>query len=312
MRDLTKVEVFYLNELTEREVVEAIKRPTSREDFAPYGKPSDHYHFVFEEGLPERIAHDVMFSQNIKGGVLPVVQIVCENLYNSTKKKSASNSIFVIKLEDYAALPKVEVQLEEYLRQKLVEFAGQKIQGTFMDDEVDRWKDVLSGLSISQIDGTVVTQLKSKDDLQSLARKFGCRLPFDATMGFLSDPNVRILRGEEVINSVTNKPVYAYSLGHDAIGLVMERWKTIKQERNRRMAQLRPLYIGLGASFIALILVFRRFRFDAITLVALFYGLSFMLIGAFPGFLSRNPLFRRLLFRWLTPGRLHKVTGQRV
>jgi len=296
LRDLTSVEIFYLNELSEPEIVEAIKRPTLQDAIPPYGRPCDQYHFVFEEQLPERIAHEVMSNQNIKGGKLPVVQIVCENLYNFAKKKSTSKSIFLVRSDDYDALPKVEVQLEQYLKQKLAEFAGDRVQRSALDDEVDRWKDVLSGLSASQIDGTVVTQLKSKDDLKALARKYGCRLPFDETMSFLSDPNVRILRGEEVINSVTNQPILAYSLGHDAIGLVMERWKTIKDERDKRIAKLRPMYFVFGAISLATstFLWRRSNNFEASELVSLIYGLGFILVGTFPK--TMEPAFN-IIFR---------------
>jgi hypothetical protein len=152
--------------------------------------------------------------------------------------------------------------------------------------------------------------LKSKEDLQSLARKIGCRLPFEETMSYLSDPSVRILRGEEVINSLTNQPVWAYSLGHDAIGLVMERWKTIQQERTRRMAQLRPISFVAGASLIALILVFRRFRFDTFTIIVLIYGISFILMGAYPRFFWANPLLRALGLSKTPIVRQHKVVGQ--
>jgi hypothetical protein len=283
-RDLNRVEVFYLNDLTETEVVEAIKRPTSKDEIAPYGRPFDHYSFLFEPGLPERIAHEVMFSQNIKGGILPVVQIVCENLYNSAKKKS-SQTVFTIQSADYAALPRLEVQLEEYLKQKLTEFAGEKLRGTVMDDEVDRWKDVLSGLSTSQIDGTVVTQLKSDVELRKLATRHGCRLPFEGTMRYLSDPNVRILRGEEVINSVTNTPVWAYSLGHDAIGLVMERWKTVQQERRGQIARIRWTSLALGVASGALELwrgFTHGFRLDGFTNLLLVYTVVYGGIGMVP------------------------------
>ena len=198
IRDLSKVDAFYLNELTEREMVEAIKRPTSVDDFKRYGKPFDQYHFEFKDGLPERIAHQRDVNPNIKGGVLPVAQIICENLYRSGRINADMSNLgiklsaldhFTIRLTDYLGLPKVEVQLEEYLKQKLTEFSrtGPKFRGA-MDEEVDRWKDVLSEMSISQVDGTVVTQLKSKEDLKTLANKLGCRLPFDETMAYLSGP----------------------------------------------------------------------------------------------------------------------------
>jgi hypothetical protein len=123
-------------------------------------------------------------------------------------------------------------------------------------------------MSTSQIDGTVVTQLKSKDELQTLAQKQGCRLPFDETMQYLSDPDIRILRGEEVINSITNKPFWAYSLGHDAIGLVMETWKTLQQEHQRRLVQVRIAFVAAGVVTVAIVLlrslVLKRFQFDSL------------------------------------------------
>src|SRR5439155_6462758 len=68
-RDLSRIEDFYLNELTEGEIVEAIERPTSKSEYPGYGTPFDHYRFEFEQGLPELIAGDVMSNKNIKGGI---------------------------------------------------------------------------------------------------------------------------------------------------------------------------------------------------------------------------------------------------
>jgi hypothetical protein len=294
-RDLNRVEVFYLSELAEADVLEAIKRPTLASEIPPYGKPRDHYPFSFEPELPERIARDV-FSQNIKGGILPVVQIVCENLYKSAKKKSGSQESFVVTLDDYNALPKVEIQLEQYLKQKLMEFSvGQNLRPFIMDSEVDRWKDVLSGLSASQVDGTVVTQLKSKEELHKLANKAGCRLPFEATMEYLSNPKVRILRGEELVNSVTNTPIWAYSLGHDAIGLVMERWKELKQVRERRFKLYKYAFLVYGILNLAVVIyraLVRGAHFDLFTAIGLTYAFSSLFLGLAPRtFLEANLSF---------------------
>jgi hypothetical protein len=318
MRDLSRVEIFYLSELTEPEIVEAIKRPTSQEEIKPYGRPSDHYPFTFAPRLPEKIASDVMSNQNIKGGVLPVVQIVCENLYSVASKRSGAETHFQITSEDYEGLPKIEVQFEEYLKQKLREFASsQKIQIFNMDQEVDRWKDVLSVLSTAQPDGTVVTQVRSEGELEELARKLPFKLPFVATMKYLSNPDVRILRGEEVINAQTRKPVWVYSLGHDAIGLMMEEWKTVQKERSRRLSQLRTFLLITGlltGLALGVRLVLKGPRIDIVNVSLGIYFVYFLILGASPRFLVEftapySKIWARFIRRWETKDRPEETTG---
>jgi conflict system STAND superfamily ATPase len=283
-RERSNIEFFYLNELTESEIVEAIERPTCKKEIKPYGVPFEQYHFQFEPGLASTIVDDVMKNRNIKGGILPVVQIVCENLYAAATAESPADASFTITRQHYVHLPSIEVQLEGYLKQKLVEFGSQQ-NVRVSDDEVDRWKGVLSGLSLAQIDGTIVKQLKDKNELIALASKFRCKLPIEETMKYLSDPDVRVLSGEEVINSVTNEPVWAYSLVHDALGLVMESWKTAQDLTRRRMRIVRRIYLVTGGSLLLVVLgrlITSGFRFGSTTTLLAMYAVLFTGMGLMP------------------------------
>ena len=287
-REPTAIQFFYLDVLGAAHIAEAIARPTSAVDEPPYGNPFDHYHFDFEPGLPDLIASEITSNKNIRGGILPVVQIVCENLYQprdrARRQKGKPNAVFRITTEDYRALPPVEIQLDGYLQQKLHEFGdGRKI--LVSDDEVDRWKNVLSGLSIAQIDGTVIKQLKDVEALRALARKAGCKLPFEDTIHYLSDPEVRILTAEEVINSATNKPVLAYSLAHDALGLVMENWKTSQIELRRRLALARRAYLVVGTMLTAIgmaVFVVNGLKLTTGSKLILVYGAVTLATGVAP------------------------------
>lgn len=289
LRDLNRVEIFYLDVLTEPEIAEAIERPTSKKDL--HGRPYDHYQFEFADTLPGQIAGDVLNNKNIKGGVLPVVQIICENLYWAGKTLHPKEP-FTITVADYQALPPVEAQLEGYLKQKLEAF-GESKRIIVSEFEVDRWKDVLSGLSTKQIDGTVVTQLADIDHLRKLARKAGCRLPFADTMRYLADPEVRVLRGEEIVDSRTNIPVMAYSLGHDAIGLVMEDWKSVKEATARSVRTMRLAYRVAGCGMLTLaaaLVFFRGYGFTSLAFLGLvLYGGATLVMGFIP-----SDYFRRL------------------
>src|SRR5262249_42300746 len=99
--------------------------------------------------------------------------------------------------------------------------------------EVFRWLQVLSSLMSHQVDGTVTTQLDTADKLIETAQEHGCRLDASDTLEYLASEKNRILRARTVLNRETNGPLRCYSLGHDAIGLALKKWKDMEEERRR-------------------------------------------------------------------------------
>ncbi|MEK6407039.1 MAG: hypothetical protein AABN34_08765 [Acidobacteriota bacterium] len=232
-----RVKHYLLDDLTKDQIVRAIERPTSTEPVEGFGVPFEHYKFKYETGLPEKIA-DELLSTKLAGGILPVMQVVCDTLYQSTKPEAtrqdpkAEGREWEITDAAYRALGSIEDQVEKSLNATFAHWCrenGTTSEGD-IQRETERWKDVLSKLAGSQSDGTVTTDVVTAEELKRMAAESGCRLDFDKTMAHLVSPSVRILRDTEFFDTKGEKALVRYSLGHDAIGLVLYRWKVAKNE----------------------------------------------------------------------------------
>jgi energy-coupling factor transporter ATP-binding protein EcfA2 len=222
--DASCVEDYYLGELTARDMTEAIKRPCSDEEIPGYGVPREHYRFTFEEGLPERIAEDLSKTP-LTSGTLPVLQIVCRRLYQDAKSAPQSRSLWVIRQQAYDDLGGIQGQIDLHLQQALQRCCENRLRLFELKFEIMRWRDVLSELVKPQADGSVTTDVKPAKILFETAETQGCRMPFDSVMTFLEKDEWRIVRSAEVRELNTNAKIPCYSLGHDALGGVLERWR---------------------------------------------------------------------------------------
>jgi uncharacterized protein YjbI with pentapeptide repeats len=224
---------YLLGDLTKDQIVTAIERPTSTEHVGDFGIPFEHYRFKYEKGLPEKIATDLL-SKKLAGGILPVMQIVCDTLYQNVSSNSGGFlSIEALPAEiseaSYRSLGSIEDQIDTSLNATFAHWCKQN-DITSEDDikkETERWKDVLSNLAGSQSDGTVTTDVVTSETLKQWAIEKECILDFAKTIKHLVSPSVRILRDVEFFNTRSDN-VVCYSLGHDAIGLALYRWKVIR------------------------------------------------------------------------------------
>src|SRR5206468_1633384 len=104
------IQQYLLEDLSKDSLITAIKRPTSAEPSDDYGSPRDVYQFVYEEGLPEKIA-DELKSPYLNEGALPVMQILCSRLYEKTKER-AKRLPWVITFSDYNELGDAQKRIE--------------------------------------------------------------------------------------------------------------------------------------------------------------------------------------------------------
>jgi hypothetical protein len=258
--EIVAIPHYLLTDLSESRMTEAIERPTSQKDIEGFGSPFAHYKFSYEEGLPQRIAQDLI-AANPKGGTLPVLQIVCERLYRSINSKiQQPNNEMVIRSEDYVRLGGIEGQVEAYVSELLGSFCIQHgiSRDLAVKKEIERWKHVLYLLTKEQVDGTATTEIKSKDEIRAEAARRFCELDFDLTLDYLSAEDQRILRREEITNVANKQPIICYSLGHDAIGLALYKWRIADEEshvyRNRIVRGFKTFgrYVALTIGFIYL------------------------------------------------------------
>jgi NTE family protein len=218
---------YLLNELTDDQVMDALRRPTLKQPVGDLGVPYEFYRFEFAEGCIEQMVSEIGRSDN----KLPALQIVCTRLYNRVRRRLPP---WIIATTDLEEIGGAAGAIESFVNEEISN-CGER-QGIRLDDredEVELWKEVLCDLARPQPDGTVTTELRAEADLKkSLERS---RLDFKRTIGELTDDEIRLMRRVTVVNAQTGELVTCYGLGHDVVGLVLRNWKTRSQlERNLR------------------------------------------------------------------------------
>lgn len=247
--DAASVEDYYLSDLTGPDLLEAITRPCSTDEVPGYGVPRAHYNFYYEEGLPEIIARDLERTP-LTGGSLPVLQLVCRRLYQKAKSLPQVRGTWVIRHKDYRDLGGIQGQIDSHLQQAL-ERCCEKFKLRLLEAKLEsmRWRDVLSELAKPQADGSITTDVKRAEILCETAKFRGCKMPFEQVMSFLARDEWRIVRPVELTQVTTSVKLQCYSLGHDVLGSVLERW------RNGRQKDRTGIRKGLVFSGVLLIIV---------------------------------------------------------
>ena len=228
--DATALEDYYLAELAGPDLLDAIMRPTSPDNIAGYGIPRKTYRFYYEQGLPQTIVADLAKTP-LAGGILPVLQIVCRRLYQKAQNSPAIRGYRVIRHKDYRELGGIQGQIDLHLQQALSGCcAAFNLRLLRTKLETVRWRDVLSGLAKPQADGSVTTDVKPAKILCEVAALRGCKMPFGKVMDFLQQDEWRIVRPVELTKMASNEKVPCYSLGHDVLGAVLERWREARKK----------------------------------------------------------------------------------
>ncbi len=210
---------YFLSEFSVSQIVESIKRPTLTKPVDGYGAPFDTYKFKYSDKLPLLIAKELVDSVPA-GGVLPVMQIVCNRLYKLVREKRGSNKIT---LKEYRELGGLSGQLAEHVTEAIETiYSDTELNKEEVDIECQRWKVVLDSLSRKQIDGTVTTEVKTTNELADEVSARLIKIPANDGFRVLTSEKYRVLREFPVFNRVSKKEIPCYALGHDAIGLALE------------------------------------------------------------------------------------------
>lgn len=275
--------------LDELEIARAIEHPTQHEA----------YGFVYEPGLPARIARDLVRTVP-KGGALPVMQIVCERLYDMAKARSMPNRVAVVTVDAYESLGGVEQQVDKFLHEVLSDLCAQTISGIAAEVEIDKWYEVLSLLVRYQVDGTVTKNEKTVEELTRHSSSLRCRVPFQEAMDFLSDR--KIVQENYVYNIQTDELHHCYTLGHDTIGLALQAWQQRSEGAEQGRKRLQRMSLWMGLSLFAAALIFFGLEFalgwgsKILGIVATEYGVLFMIFGLVPmRLLLRIGISRRII-----------------
>jgi hypothetical protein len=261
--DVSRINDYYLSDLNEEQIVDAILRPTVDVPLPGYGSARDAYHFKYEDGLPKTIA-TALLSSGLSGGVLPALQLVCRRLYEGLRSKPqeptledggsrtlkgrpqrsfheaeqtpSPRSILEIKSSAFSTVGGLAGQVISFLQSELEaaltqEFAARR-NAPNLFSEVDRWRKVLTSLVKMQVNGSTTTDIIPVEILWQRAKEMGCHSDPRFMFAFLSNEHCRIVRLVEVARLNTKEVIRCYSLGHDVLAGALEEWNK-RDERER-------------------------------------------------------------------------------
>lgn len=240
------LEQFMLNGIREPERLKAaIVRPTLGEAVGPLGAPYERYRFEYEDGLADRIAADVVEHCG-EASTLPVVQLVCSDLYESQILEAGLRTITAAA---YGARGEVEGAIDRYI-QKSIATSVREARGKEPEpQELDSWQNaVLPSLVARQEGGALTSLLVPEEDLVGKAKNIEAPV---RCLKRMADPSVRLLRCVEVRDPAADRRVAHYSLRHDSLAPAL--FRSSKDHRKITELQERSLLYGRGAIALAIV-----------------------------------------------------------
>ncbi|HYH65670.1 MAG TPA: hypothetical protein VD866_13320, partial [Urbifossiella sp.] len=220
------------------DLVEAIRRPTLTTRIRYSAEvPAEKYRFRYAPGVPEEIARRVRaFTTNRQDSVLPLVQVVCTQLYELVRGRPDA----VVGAEDLREIGGVEGGMDKHVGALILYLLPR------LGDQ-EAFRRLLTHLCLSQPDGTLTTALVPAD---GLARLWRGRMPFGQLLEKAAGGEWRLLRVSSLqIGGDATERRYV-SLGHDALAKVVVGWA---EQRGRRARLLVPV-LALTA-FVCVLLV---------------------------------------------------------
>ncbi len=227
----TDVKQYGLRDLDQRDVLEALLLPTSREPVnGALTAPWDTYQFEFEPGLPELITTQ-LFESAPSGGVLPIMQIVCNDLYNSVAGSEPPRIIDKQRYLDGGSITgRVDRHISRSVRRGL-----EKVNHKSQKEEMN-WREALSRFVVQFSDGTARTDVFTEQRLRSELTEAGISYDPRPVLEYLSQPETLLLRTFKSLSGELKEETF-YSLGHDVIALTLAEWKVRVAEEQRVMAE---------------------------------------------------------------------------
>jgi hypothetical protein len=241
------VKIFLLRELQRSEVSHAITLPTS----------FDIYKFEYDNGLPEQICKDLF---NTTSSILPIMQIVCRDLYNKARPTSDAPYAKIAE-KQYIVGGRVAGPVDRHISSSLVASFGQ-IEGTLEEEEKGR--ELLYRLVSRRPDGSVHTEQVSMGGMRKLAEEIGLRSKIEDVVSYLSRNDVLLLRTFSVMSAEAADERQYISLGHDVVGLTLFDWKQRRlSEIATRKRIFRQIWIGIAVvSVLGILLIADRIQND--------------------------------------------------
>lgn len=250
----TDVKHYLLDDLSSERVLAAMVLPTADKPILEGKSPFDKYNFKFAPGVAEAVVAEI-FKQAPEGGVLPVMQIVCRDLYNAINDAVPPRIILAAPNGDESR--RITGCVERHITDSIrtaVKAAGAGVRTLEREEQI--WRKRLWGLVKRSADG------RCKSDLVAPAHFENGSTPNDerSTLAsakmieFLSQPEVLILRKVSTLTASDGQERVEYSLGHDAIALALHEMK-VGEDRVRKAAYQLWFKIGRAGAILLVVAV---------------------------------------------------------
>jgi hypothetical protein len=249
------LEPFMLEGLQNRDsLVAAILRPTLQSLPQVEPAPFDKYGFSYAPGLADTIASDVLRHCG-ESSTLPVMQLVCHDLYNSSgaasRGETGRSDDCEIGFELYKKQGGVEGALDRFIEGSIAAVLKESELRRPSKDITEKWRDVIATLVARQEGGALTTLLVPIDELIEAGRQRGLRGDLEKCLTLMASEQVRLLRSATFCLPDQLMPSRNYSLGHDALAASLYHWKEIREKsiRDRRQAmRLKLIYGAIAVS----------------------------------------------------------------
>lgn len=251
------IKIFFLAELNTEDVVNAIELPTSTQpiegndvDIAP---PFLKYRFTYAPGVAKRIATDLKAASST--AILPVMQIVCRDLFDVVNKKATDRQIDG---DLYDTRQRITGPVDRHISNSLRKCFDSTLTAVALALKEDRGRALLAKLVQQQSDGSVHSRQVSLARMRQLAKDVGLESDVDRIVDYLSRDDVLLLRSYSVPSLDEADDRKMLSLGHDVIGVVLRDWQLKRDEAERRKAaeertRRTKLYASLATVFIGVL-----------------------------------------------------------
>ena len=209
---------FFLNDLSLPGIREAIERPTLDELPDRPGEPGPYarYRFKYAPGVVDQIADDLDKSLP-SGATLPVLQIVCRDLYNQVRRTAQP---WIIQMTSYVEGGRIKGRIKHHVVASLRAILAAQAARSSRELEL-KWLRVLAHLVQEEGDGRVHTNAVRKETLEQWAKEECIDGAVDPVLDRLTDPRIFILRRFGVFVPGAAAEQELLCLGHDMVGIAI-------------------------------------------------------------------------------------------
>jgi hypothetical protein len=245
---------FFLSDLSREGIRAAILRPTLKalpKDSSAPG-PFKVYGFEYAPGVVDSILDDLE-ALIPAGASLPVMQIVCRDLYEQVRQQSAPRLIEMPLYQQGGGITgRVKRHVVNSLREVLRTHRGGR--STDVDAAGLKWLRLLKRLVQEEGDGRVHTNVVPSKTLAEWAGKEGIAGNIDPIIDGLADPKVLVLRWFAVFAPGTVSEHELICLGHDMVGIALrDALRDAEESQHVSGLERKRVVQVLGAVLVALV-----------------------------------------------------------